>query len=314
MGYNFMLARGPDIPRITEGDLRLLRIFREVAEAGGLTAAEPALRMERSTISRHLQNLEAKLGGPLCLRGPAGFELTDLGQVALRAAVTACDTLNQVRDDLNRARNLVTGELDLGLADNCLTNPEARIVGALARFRQQAPAVRLKVTIRPPVDLVSDVLNRRLHLAIVGRPVGNDKLASQPLFKEEFRLYVRAEAPADADISALLALGYILVTRDSDPQSLSLASSLGIDRRAVASGLEAVATLIATGDCFGYLPMHMARGLSHMYRLRPVQMQSDPSYATEFSLVSEHARPLARAGELLSDLLVTAHSSSDRLQ
>ena len=66
------------VPQITEADMRLLRIFRAVAEAGGLTAAEVNLGMERSTISRHLLALETRLGGRLCFRGPSGFELTEL--------------------------------------------------------------------------------------------------------------------------------------------------------------------------------------------------------------------------------------------
>ena len=75
------------VPHLTETDLRLLRIFRAVAEAGGLTAAETQLGMERSTISRHLLALETRLGSRLCFRGPSGFELTDFGRKALQASI-----------------------------------------------------------------------------------------------------------------------------------------------------------------------------------------------------------------------------------
>ena len=178
------------VETVTEQDLRLLRIFRVVAEAGGLTAAEASLRMERSTISRHVQALEAKLGGALCVRGPSGFDLTDLGRSALRAAVTAEDMLAQVRDDLNRLNQVVTGDLKIGVADNCISNPEARLVDTLARYRSRAPTVRLHVSVKPPCDLVADVIAGRAHLAIIGAVYGAERLDSQFLFKEHFKLYV----------------------------------------------------------------------------------------------------------------------------
>lgn len=83
------------IPPLTETDLKLLRIFSAVATAGGLTAAEAILNIERSTISRHLQNLEARLGEKLCFRGPAGFQLTIFGESVLKASSLADDTLKK---------------------------------------------------------------------------------------------------------------------------------------------------------------------------------------------------------------------------
>ncbi len=52
---NMSAAPAKSIDSLTESDLRLMRIFRVVAESGGLTAAEICLNMERSTISRHLK-------------------------------------------------------------------------------------------------------------------------------------------------------------------------------------------------------------------------------------------------------------------
>lgn len=131
---NMSVAPAKSIDSLTKSDLRLMRIFRVVAESGGLTAAEIRLNMERSTISRHLKSLELRLGGCLCLRGPSGFELTELGETVLQAAIAACDTLDAVRDRLNQARNVLTGELVVGIADNCLSNPRSKVVSALARF------------------------------------------------------------------------------------------------------------------------------------------------------------------------------------
>lgn len=300
------------IAAITENDLRLLRIFRVIAECGGLTAAEIPLKMERSTISRHLQALEVKLGGPLCIRGPSGFEITDLGRVALRAAITACDTLDHVREQLNHARTIIPGDLMVGISDNCLTNPASRVVEAISRFHAQAPSVRLHLSIRPPVEIFSELEKRQLHLAIASLYPGHDKLEGRPLFREDFRLYIGGTSAPRLHIDDLNRHGYVMVTRDSHRQSLEFASQMRIERRVVARGLEAAATLLATGGHVGFLPTHLVSALTQFYQFQEVQGAESFRYVREFSLVRETARPLSRAGELLAELISDIHQGMAR--
>ena len=63
--------------QIQQADIRLLRVFQTIAQAGGLSAAELILNVGRSTISRQLTDLELRLGIKLCDRGPGGFALTE---------------------------------------------------------------------------------------------------------------------------------------------------------------------------------------------------------------------------------------------
>jgi DNA-binding transcriptional LysR family regulator len=291
----------PPVPAITETDLRLLRIFRAVAEAGGLTAAEAKLGMERSTISRHLLALETRLGGRLCFRGPSGFELTDFGEHALRASIAACDALEMVRHELNLARNVLSGELRIGIADNCLSNPRCRLAEALTEFRKAAPSVTLNVAIGMPKALVEDVLERRLHVAISGQPVGNPALDYLPLFTEEFRLYAAAGARLSRE--TLREQGVVLVTRANDRRSQNLAEQLSLETRAEAFGLEAVATLLASGGAVGFLPTHYVEMLEPLHPLQEVAGTEAFRYTTQFSMISAADRPLPPSGRLLAGLL-----------
>jgi DNA-binding transcriptional LysR family regulator len=291
----------PAVPVITESDLRLLRIFRAVAEAGGLTAAEVKLGMERSTISRHLLALETRLGGRLCFRGPSGFELTEFGEHALQASIAACDALEMVRDELNLARNVLSGELRIGIADNCLSNPRCRLVEAMAEFRKAAPNVTLNVSIGMPKALVKDVLERRLHVAISGQPAGTSGLDYLPLFTEEFRLF--AAAGARLTLATLQEQRITLVTRANDRRAQNLAEQLALDQRAVAFGLEAVATLLASGGAVGLLPTHYVEMLAPLHPLQEVSGAEAFRYTTQFSLISAADRPLPPSGRLLAGLL-----------
>lgn len=298
----------PAIPPLDESHLRLLRIFRAVAEAGGLTAAEARLSMERSTISRHLQALEAQLGATLCYRGPAGFELTEFGRVTLRAAVTAGELLDSLRDALNQGRNALGGALHLGIADACLTNPRCRVHQAIAAFSAQAPAVTLHVSIHTPAELLRDLTERRLHLGITGSVLGNAALRQQTLFTEDFCLYV-CPPPGEAAPrpQELEAQGYALVTRLGDYRTQALARRLKLARHAVAAGLEAVATLIAGGGFVGYLPTHYAAALSRLYPLVEVPESVPLAYEAKFAMVMMQDRHLPAAGHLMAGLLLRMH-------
>jgi DNA-binding transcriptional LysR family regulator len=289
------------VPNLTETDLRLLRIFRAVAEAGGLTAAETQLGMERSTISRHLLALETRLGSRLCFRGPSGFELTDFGRRALHASIAACDALETVRHELNLARNILSGELKIGIADNCLSNPRCRLAETLAQFRETAPDVALNISIGLPSALVEAVLERRLHLAISGQPASNSKLEYASLFTEEFRLYTAAAAPLS--LESLRDGDVVLVTRTNDRRTQNLAKRVQIKRHAVAFGLEAVATMLIGGGVVGFLPTHYAEMLAPIHRLQEVSGAEAFRYTTQFSLISAIDRPLPPSGRLLAKLL-----------
>ena len=71
------------VPKLFDLDLRLIRIFLGVVDAGGVSAAQPTLNMSQSTISTHLSTLEARLGFRLCDRG-RGFRLTPKGKEICR--------------------------------------------------------------------------------------------------------------------------------------------------------------------------------------------------------------------------------------
>ena len=56
-----------------ESDIRLLRVFVALVEAGGLARAQGSLNLSLSTMSGYLTQLETRLGANLCVRGRRGF-------------------------------------------------------------------------------------------------------------------------------------------------------------------------------------------------------------------------------------------------
>ncbi|ATB32687.1 LysR family transcriptional regulator [Melittangium boletus] len=61
-------------------DLNELLIFAKVVQAGSFTAAARSLRMPKSTVSRKVSELEARVGAQLLQRTTRQLRLTDVGQ------------------------------------------------------------------------------------------------------------------------------------------------------------------------------------------------------------------------------------------
>ena len=73
--------------RLDNIDLRLLRVFATLADAGGFADAQISAQPVRNRpSSTHLAALERKLGGQLCERGRGGFRLTAFGESTHAAA------------------------------------------------------------------------------------------------------------------------------------------------------------------------------------------------------------------------------------
>ena len=79
-------------------DLRLLQVFKAVVDCGGLSAAELELNIGTSTVSRHLKDLETRLGLVLCRRGRAGFSVTPEGQRIYEETVRLTNSLDVPRE------------------------------------------------------------------------------------------------------------------------------------------------------------------------------------------------------------------------
>ena len=78
----------------TDASLVALRVFREVAERGTLTAAATALGYTQSAVSRQIAALERAAGVELLERRHDGVRLTAAGRLVLRRAAVVVDEID----------------------------------------------------------------------------------------------------------------------------------------------------------------------------------------------------------------------------
>jgi DNA-binding transcriptional LysR family regulator len=84
----------------TDASLTALRVFREVADRGTLTAAAEALGYTQSAVSRQIAALERAVGAPLLQRRHDGVRLTPAGQVVLRRVAAVIDQIEATAREL----------------------------------------------------------------------------------------------------------------------------------------------------------------------------------------------------------------------
>ncbi|SEF23800.1 DNA-binding transcriptional regulator, LysR family [Amycolatopsis pretoriensis] len=84
----------------SDASLTALRVFREVAERGTLTAAAAALGYTQSAVSRQIASLERAAGAPLLERRHDGVRLTSAGQIVVRRAAGVIDALDATAREL----------------------------------------------------------------------------------------------------------------------------------------------------------------------------------------------------------------------
>ena len=127
--------------QLSDMDLRLLRVFKAVVDCGGMSAAELELNISLSTISKHIKDLEQRLGLTLCHRGREGFAVTDEGLLIYQETVNLLAATEAFRRGVDDVHQRLGGQLHVAIFDHTVSNPRAHIGRAIALFSEQAPDV-----------------------------------------------------------------------------------------------------------------------------------------------------------------------------
>ncbi|SDL60797.1 DNA-binding transcriptional regulator, LysR family [Modicisalibacter muralis] len=292
--------------QVSDFDIRLLRIFKTVAECGGFTAAEVSLGIGRSAISLHMSDLEKRLGLRLCQRGRSGFALTEEGREVYQASLTLLASLETFRTEVNALHQTLRGELNIGITDNLVSLPQMRITHALAELKARGPEVRINIHMTPPNEIALAVLDGGLHLGVVPEINRLASLEAMPLYSERSLLYCADSHPLfDVDSAALdsacLARQEAVVPSYPLPPE-ARACHQRLNGCATASDREGTAFLILTGCYIGYLPDHLARPLVEAGRLRVLSPERE-RFTTAFVTVTRRGRRPHRVLEAFLEAL-----------
>ncbi len=296
--------------QLTDMDLRLLRVFKSVVECGGMAAAELELNIGISTVSRHVKDLETRLGLTLCRRGRGGFALTPEGQQIYTETLRLLAGAEAFRASVDALHQRMGGELHLAVFDKTASNPQARIHVAIARFAQQAPDVRLNLHVATIHAIERGVLDGQFQIGIIPAHRNADSLAYDALFGETMLLYCGAQHPLFGQ--AMQAMDWDGLRRypfaglGQHSPNMEISQRERLPRKATGFDQESIATLILSGHYLGFLPDHYAEGFVQKGQMRAVQPDLF-RYECQFLAIARRTPEPPRTTRLLQACLRAAH-------
>jgi DNA-binding transcriptional LysR family regulator len=306
------LKKPPVLGQLSDVDLRLLRVFKAVADCGGMAAAEVELNVAMSTISRHVKDLELRLGLVLCRRGRAGFELTPEGERVYAAADALLGATNGFRDTVHDIHQHLDGDLHVAVFEKTITNPQAHIAEGIGLFKQLAPKVSVHLHLGTIGMIERGVRDGRYHLGIVPDHRLSTAFADDPLFDEVMHLYAGVSHPwfqgSDAKRGWAALRSQQLAGLDYHSPNMVFTHKQRLERGATASDQEAVAMLVISGAYLGFLPNHYAELFVRAGQMRAVAPRT-LTYRCTFSCIWRKAPSPKRVALAFHDCLLEAHGA-----
>ena len=297
--------------QISDMDLRLLRVFRAVVDCGGMAAAELELNIGTSTVSRHVKDLETRLGLTLCRRGRSGFALTPEGEQIYAQTTQLLAATDAFRQGVDEVHQRMGGALHIAVFDKTASNPAAHIAQAIALFTAQAPDVALNLHVGTLTAIERGVLDGPFQIGIIPGHRSSDLLEYTPLFDEAMSLYCGA--------------GQILFGSDSDrldwdglrayrfaglgyhSPNMEVTQRQRLPRKATGFDQESIATLILSGQFLGFLPDHYAESFVAKAQMRALQSEV-LRYDCQFFAILRRSPQASRATRAFQECLLQAHA------
>ncbi len=193
-------------------ELRQLRYFVHVAEAGSMGRAAAELGVVTSALSQQISRLESELATRLLQRSAQGVRPTDAGLAFLRQARLALRHADDAAAAAREAR--LSGHVSLGLPSSTAAVLALPLLQAL---RERHPGVRVHLVETLSGSLAAMLNGRTLDLAVVFETESARRWSVLPLLDEALFLIGLPTLPgmptgARARVAALQALPLVLPT------------------------------------------------------------------------------------------------------
>ena len=258
-------------------ELRHLRYFVAVAEAGSLTvAAEQNLHTSQPSLSRQIRDLEDEVGTQLLRRSARGIELTPAGRAFLDHARSVLSEVEAAAEAARRVAHPAKPRFAMGF----LTGHELTwMPKALQILHDELPNIDVMISSQYSPLLANALLKGTVDAAFLRRERGVPDLAFRLLVKEPLVVIL----PSDHHLAALKAIsprdlaGEKFVTVSGTAPVLRVV----IDNYLKRSGINITPAHEAD---------HLAMGMSLIASTRGVGLL--PAYAQNFLPSSVTSRPL----------------------
>jgi LysR family transcriptional regulator, hca operon transcriptional activator len=276
-------------------ELRHLRYFVAVAEAGSLTvAAARKLHTSQPSLSRQIRDLEAEIGVQLLARRARGIELTPAGRAFLDHARSVLSQVEAATDAARRVADPAKPCFSMGF----LTGHELTwMPEALRILRDELPNIDVMISSQYSPVLAEGLSKGKIDAAFLRREQGVPDLAFRVLVKEPLMVIL----PTDHELAALKAIS----PRDLVGEPFVIVSNTApVLRRVIDNYLKRSGIKITPA----HEADHVTMGMSLIASTRGVGLL--PAYAQNFLPSSITSRPLK--GDAPTVELVLGYKKSNK--
>lgn len=173
-------------------ELRHLRYFVAIADAGTMARAAQQVFVTQSTLSHQLAQLEEEVGCLLFERIGRNLRLSDAGRELLGHARGVLAQVEEGKRAVMNARTLAAGSLRVGVIHTFVTGLIPQVAVA---FVKAHPNVSLHVAELTALEIEAQVADGALDLGVAFFPPASDAVMGEHLFDDVLLLAVPAAHP-----------------------------------------------------------------------------------------------------------------------
>lgn len=173
-------------------NLRDLEYLVAVDDERHFNKAAERCFVSQPTLSGQLKKLEEELGVMLVERNNRQVAMTEVGAIVSQRARRVLSQVRAIRDIAASYHDPMKGELHVGLIPTLAPYLLPQIMPSLKR---RFPNLRLWLYEKQTDDLLRQLRNGELDLAILALPVETDEFAELDLFRESFWLAIPRSDP-----------------------------------------------------------------------------------------------------------------------
>jgi len=181
-----------DSEKTIQSSLNSLMTFHEVAKHRSFSKAAEGLFISQPAVTKHIRNLELKVGMRLIQRGGGGFALTESGKILYKHTQRISSHLMEVENLLGNLHKDRRGLLKIGTSESysrCL------MPKLLSGFQTSCPAIKISLDVGNSEEIEKSLATFRNDLAVIGVTKVSPKFESIPFLKEGLVLIVSPGHP-----------------------------------------------------------------------------------------------------------------------
>lgn len=183
-------------------------VFKDVASTGNITRTSQRLHMSQPSVSIQIQSLEREYGVQFLDRTNRGVTLTESGKIFYRYVEEIIQLMLEAREAVADTTNCHHGDIHIGAT---FTIGEYLLPYLVREYCKHEGESEVDAKISDTEVLAREIMDRRLHVALIEGPVSDEQNFSVEAFWQDELVVV---APIDHPWSDLKAVSFDQLVRE----------------------------------------------------------------------------------------------------